>query len=69
MSKLWITNDPVIAARLKAADRRYVQARKVARGMVLSDKIEHLRTAKRDWEREYSVIMSERREPLGRSGL
>ena len=58
MSKLWITNDPVMAAKLKAADRRYVQARKVARDMVLADKIEHLRTAQRDWEREYSEIRS-----------
>ena len=57
MTKLWLTNDPVAAAKLKAADP-YVQARKDARHLPLAIKIGTLRNAQKDWERVYSEIRS-----------
>ena len=56
MSRLWITNDRIAAAKLKAADNEYKRARQAAQGLCLADKLDAHRKAQAEWERAYSEI-------------
>ena len=53
----WITNNPQIAEKLRAADRRYELAKVRAQGLTLGAKIEAYRAAKEARQAEYDAII------------
>jgi hypothetical protein len=55
----WVTNDPEVAKRLRAADRRYEAAKLYWRGSTLGEKVAAYRKAKEDRDAEYARIMEE----------
>ena len=55
-SRLWVTNDRIAAAKLKAADNEYKRAREAAQGLCLADKLDAYRIAQSAWERAYSEV-------------
>lgn len=52
----WVTNSPEAAAKLKAADRAYDQAKAAARGLRLAVMIVALRTAKATRDAAYQAV-------------
>jgi hypothetical protein len=54
----WVTNDPAVAKKLRAADHRYERAKIMTQGMTLGQKIEAQRAAKAVRQREYDDIFA-----------
>jgi hypothetical protein len=65
----WVTNDPAVAAKLRAADRRYELAKVRMQGMTLGEKIEAQRIATAARQAEYDAATQPAyRCPRGISG-
>lgn len=54
----WVTNNPEVAARLRAIDAAYLKARQEARELRLSDKVEAYRTAKATRDAAYDAVIA-----------
>ncbi len=55
----WVTNNPVAAKKLRAADMRYERAKIMTQGMRLGEKVEAQRAAKAQRQAEYEAIFRE----------
>lgn len=55
----WITNDPVAAGRLRAADQAYETAAAKASRLPLAGKVAALRDARAVRDAEYRAVMDE----------
>ena len=57
----WLTNNPEVAKRLRAIDRRYAKARAVALPLAFHAKIEALRKAAADRQADLDALKAELR--------
>lgn len=57
MALEWLTNDPEIAAALRAADEAYAKARDKAKGLPLAEKVAAYRAADAARELTYSAVI------------
>lgn len=55
----WLTNDPIVAAKLKAADRQYNSDIEAARELCLADKIQAHKAAKQRQDDAYEAACHE----------